>query len=39
MDWFLFNNSKQSQGLLVFKLHKLLQRYWEKIKSRQEHFK
>jgi hypothetical protein len=27
MDWFLFNNSKQSQGLLVFKLHKLLQRY------------
>lgn len=39
MDRFLFNTTQQQKWLLVFEIHNLLTKYWEKIKLRQQDFR
>jgi hypothetical protein len=39
MDRFLFNTTQQHKWLLVFEIHNLLTKYWEKIKLRQQDFR
>ena len=39
MDYFIYNNTNQSEGLLVFELEKLLQIYRKKIQSIQSRFR